>query len=129
MAYSWQLGLFFLCSPDCTKQPRTLFLFYELLYSTISGRVSGGNATLSRVFVPDQFILSSVNQTFVNVCFFQNKSITNTIFVNFVQFLSACHLVNDQNHYFGLGLMPKPKLTLVDTFSQYCIFPTVKGPL
>ena len=33
--------VFFLCSPDCPKQPRTSFLFYKFFYSTISGRISG----------------------------------------------------------------------------------------
>ena len=30
----------------------------------------------------------------------------------------ACILVYDRNHYFGLGLIPKPKLA--DTFGRYC---------
>ena len=37
----WQLGGFFLCSPDCPKQPRTSFPFYKFFYPTISGRISG----------------------------------------------------------------------------------------
>ena len=32
---------FFLCSPDCPKQPRTSFPFYKFFYPTISGRISG----------------------------------------------------------------------------------------
>ena len=38
--YLWQLGVFIICSPDCPKQPRTSFPFYELFYPTISGRIS-----------------------------------------------------------------------------------------
>ena len=30
---------FFLCSPDCPKQPRTSFPFYKFFYTTISGRI------------------------------------------------------------------------------------------
>ena len=40
VAYLWKLGVFFLCSPNCLKQPRTSFPFYELFYPTISGRIS-----------------------------------------------------------------------------------------
>ena len=40
VAYLWQLGFFFLCSPDCPKQPRTSFTFYKFFYSIISGRIS-----------------------------------------------------------------------------------------
>ena len=36
---SWEL--FFLCSPACTKQPRTSFPFYNFFYLTISARISG----------------------------------------------------------------------------------------
>ena len=36
---SWEL-LFSLCSPDCPKQHRTSFPFYELFYPTISCRIS-----------------------------------------------------------------------------------------
>ena len=38
VAYLWQF--FFLCSPDCPKQPRTSFPFYKLFYPIISGRIS-----------------------------------------------------------------------------------------
>ena len=31
---------FFLCSPDCAKQPRTSFPFYEFFYTIISAKVS-----------------------------------------------------------------------------------------
>ena len=37
---AWQLGVFFLCSPNCPKQPRTSFPFYKFFYPTISGRIS-----------------------------------------------------------------------------------------
>ena len=33
--------VFFVCSPDCPKQPRTSYPFYKLFYSTFSGRISG----------------------------------------------------------------------------------------
>ena len=33
-------SFFFLCCPNCTKQPRTSFLFHKLFYPTISGRIS-----------------------------------------------------------------------------------------
>ena len=35
VAYLWQLGLFFLCSPVCPKQPRTSFLFNKFFYTFI----------------------------------------------------------------------------------------------
>jgi hypothetical protein len=35
------LGGFFLCSPNCLKQPKTSFPFYKFFYPTISGRISG----------------------------------------------------------------------------------------
>jgi hypothetical protein len=41
VAYLWQLGVFFLCSPDCPKQPRTSFPFYKFFYPIISAKVSG----------------------------------------------------------------------------------------
>ena len=34
------VGSFFLCSPDCPKQPRTSIPFYKFFYPTISGRIS-----------------------------------------------------------------------------------------
>ena len=39
--YLWQLGVFILCCPICSKQPRTSFSFYKFFYPTISGRISG----------------------------------------------------------------------------------------
>ena len=41
VAYSWHLGIVFLCSPECPKQPRTSFPFYKFFYSTVSSRISG----------------------------------------------------------------------------------------
>ena len=38
--YLWQLGGFFLCSPDCPKQPGTSFLFYKFFYPIVSAKVS-----------------------------------------------------------------------------------------
>ena len=35
---SWEV--FFLCRPECPKQPKTSYLFYKLSYPTISGRIS-----------------------------------------------------------------------------------------
>ena len=35
-AYLWQLGVFFLCSPDCPKEPRTSFQFYKFFYPIVS---------------------------------------------------------------------------------------------
>ena len=32
---------------------------------------------------------------------------------------AAAYLVYDRNHYFGLGLIPKPKPKLADTFGRY----------
>ena len=46
VAYLWQLGGFFLGSPDCPKQPRTSFQFYKLFYPTISGKISEKNTFL-----------------------------------------------------------------------------------
>ena len=43
VAYSWQLGVFFLCSPACLKQPRTSFPFYKFFYLTISARIFDQN--------------------------------------------------------------------------------------
>ena len=41
VAYLWQFGFFFLCSPDCPKQPRIDHLFYRFLYPIICGAISG----------------------------------------------------------------------------------------
>ena len=46
VAYLWQLGVFFLCSADCPKQPRTSSPFYKLFYPTISGRISVPNSRI-----------------------------------------------------------------------------------
>ena len=43
VAYLWQLGGFFLCSPDCPKQPRTSFPLYKFFYPTISSRISASS--------------------------------------------------------------------------------------
>ena len=40
VAYLWQLGGFFLCSPDCPKQPGTSFPFYKFFYPIVSAEVS-----------------------------------------------------------------------------------------
>ena len=40
LAYLWQLGGFFLCIPDCPKQPRTSFLFCKFFYTIVSAMVS-----------------------------------------------------------------------------------------
>ena len=40
VAYLWQLGLLFLCSPDCLKQPRTSIPFYKFFYPIVSAKVS-----------------------------------------------------------------------------------------
>ena len=39
----WQLGVFFLCSTDCPKQPRASFPFYIFFYPSISCRISDPN--------------------------------------------------------------------------------------
>ena len=44
VACLWQLGVFFLCSPDCPKLPRTSFPFYKFFYSSISGKISAYDA-------------------------------------------------------------------------------------
>ena len=38
------VGIFFLCSPKCPKQPRTSFSFYKSFYPTISCRIFGDSA-------------------------------------------------------------------------------------
>ena len=43
VAYLWQLGVLFLCSHDCPKQPRTSFPFYKFLYPIVSAKVSDWN--------------------------------------------------------------------------------------
>ena len=40
VAYLWQLGGFFLSSPNCQKQPRTSFPFYKFFYPIVSAKVS-----------------------------------------------------------------------------------------
>ena len=42
---SWEF--FFLCSPDCPKQPRTSFPFYKFFYTTISAKISVCNRSSS----------------------------------------------------------------------------------
>ena len=44
VAYLWQLGFFFLYSPDYPKQARTSFPFYKSFYSIVSAKVSVSNA-------------------------------------------------------------------------------------
>ena len=51
VAYLWQFGVFFLCSPDCPKQPRTSFSFYNLFYTTISCRISATWQPKKRIIV------------------------------------------------------------------------------
>ena len=46
--------IFFLCSPDCPKLPRTSFPFYKFFYPIISARMP-----LLKVFGPILFSLSS----------------------------------------------------------------------
>ena len=41
---SWD---FFLCSPNCPKQPRNSFPFYKFFYPIVSAKVSGSNDFLS----------------------------------------------------------------------------------
>ena len=59
VAYLWQLGVFFLYSPDCPKQPRISFPFYKLLYTTISCRISDLKAMIQRktFFSPYKILL------------------------------------------------------------------------
>ena len=45
-----EVGIFFLCSPDCPKQPRTSFPFYKFFYTTISCRISGSTENLQQTF-------------------------------------------------------------------------------
>jgi len=35
--------VFFLCSPDCPKQPRTSFSFYKFFYPIVSATVSASH--------------------------------------------------------------------------------------
>ena len=44
IAYFSQLGVFFLCSPDFPKQPRTSFPFYKFFYPIESAKVSVCNS-------------------------------------------------------------------------------------
>ena len=46
---SWEV--FFLCSPDCPKQPRTSFPFYKFFYPIISAKVSGSQCCTKLVIV------------------------------------------------------------------------------
>ena len=46
-AYLWQLGAFFLCSPDCPKQPRTLYQLYKFVYTIVSAKVSANHTVTS----------------------------------------------------------------------------------
>ena len=48
VAYLWQLGVFFLCSPDCPKQPRTSFPFYKFFYPTIWSKICDLNESMSQ---------------------------------------------------------------------------------
>ena len=45
---SWEF--FFLCSPDCPKQPRTSFSFYKFFYPIVSAKVSDAWPLLLHVF-------------------------------------------------------------------------------
>ena len=60
---SWEV--FFLCSPNCPKQPRTSFPFYKLFYPTISDRISESNTKISfdiKIFT-DKDIISQIAAT------------------------------------------------------------------
>ena len=61
VAYLWQLGVVFLCSPDCPKQPRTSFPFYNFFYPTISCRISGQNSNLHCFLRGDMMLKISLN--------------------------------------------------------------------
>ena len=37
--YIWQLGFFFLCGPDCPKQPRTSYPFYRFSHTIICSKI------------------------------------------------------------------------------------------
>ena len=43
-------SFFFLCIPDCLKQSRTSFSFYEFFFTTILCRISARKSSLSRWF-------------------------------------------------------------------------------
>ena len=49
-SYLWQSEVFFLCSPDCPKQPKYSFPFYKFFYTIVSAKVSG-TYVLSQLFV------------------------------------------------------------------------------
>ena len=51
VAYLQQLGGFFLCSPDCPKQPRTSYPFYKFFYPILSPKVSDQNFETFRIQV------------------------------------------------------------------------------
>jgi hypothetical protein len=50
VAYLWQLGVFFLCSPACPKQPRTSIPFYKFFYLTIWYIICARDASLVERF-------------------------------------------------------------------------------
>ena len=62
------VGSFFLCSPNCPKQPRTSFLFYELFYPIVSAKVSAPmssfhSANMNNLY--DHFTLANPPNTFL----------------------------------------------------------------
>ena len=60
VAYLWQLGVFFLCSPNCPKQPRTSFPFYKFFYTTNSYRVSACMYAFCPNNAKNKFMVSDV---------------------------------------------------------------------
>ena len=59
VAYLWQLGVFYLCSPDCPKQPKSSFPFCKLFYTIVSSKVSGLTLLIKQAPLNDYLVGSN----------------------------------------------------------------------
>ena len=53
VAHNRPRPFFFLCSPDCPKQPRTSFPFYKFFYPIVSAKVSVHKIVITLDLIPD----------------------------------------------------------------------------
>jgi hypothetical protein len=72
--YLWQLGGFFLCSPDCPKQPGTSFPFYNFFYPIVSAKVSVYTIT-ANYFSTTKYLKSLTDISSDPACHFLLKTV------------------------------------------------------
>jgi hypothetical protein len=83
------LGGFFLCSPDCPKQPRTSFPFYKLFYPIVSAKVSELNPLANPGYING--VCTCLGAMFSLVITDRNKSIIAMMSTALNKFLVGNH--------------------------------------